>query len=585
VKAITTATAHVARRRVSGTALAAVIAAMLGLGLAGCGGSSNKGTSADPATIVPASAPVFAGAEVRPRGELKEDTMRTGQQLTHRPNPYTGLLGVLRTPGSPPLDYGRDVAPWLGRHAGAFVTSPGGAEALAGLLLSGAGQISSFPFVHGGPQGALVLDTSEPSAASKFLDTAAARAGAHQLNYRGVPYSASADGVAFAMVDRFAVIGSEAAVRQVIETSQGGPSLARSQSYSKLGRKAPQQALARLYVAAGQGSGGSGAGASSNAGGNGLGGGAAGQLLGMLAPSGASLTSVVPASGSLTVDLDALAGGESGGLFEAAPQGAQALTELPGESWLALGIGNAQSGRLRSDVRGLSKLLTGGAGGEGEAGGGALQTLVSSLLKPLQALAADTPQARADFASWMGPVSVFASGSSLFELRGAVVIDSVDAASSKAAVGKLSAVLRKQGASVQTASVPGTDAAAQVALTGLPIPLVIAAGHDAAGQPKFVLGLAQSSVALALNPPSTLAGSAREEAAAAALGEGIKPSLILEVPNLLTVLEGLGLTETGPLAGIAPYLRSATMLSGGARSLGGGVQRAKLVLGLAGSGG
>ena len=305
----------------------------------------------------------------------------------------------------------------------------------------------------------------------------------------------------------------------------------------------------------------------------------------MLAPAGASLTSVVPAAGSIAVDLDALGAGESGGLFQAAPEGAQALGELPGESWLALGIGNAQGGRLRADVRGLGKLL-GLAGGEGAgAGGGALGSLVSALLKPLEALAADSARARADYASWMGPVSVFASGASLFELKGAVVIASLDAARSSAAVGKLSAQLRKEGASVQSLSVPGTEAAAQVSLAGLPLSLVIAAGHDAAGEPKFVLGLAQGSVALALNPPSTLAGSARANAAAAALGEGIKPSLILEVPNLLTVLEGLGLTESGPIASVAPYLHSATMLSGGARSLGGGVERAKLVLGLAGSGG
>ena len=143
-----------------------MIAALLALGLASCGGSSNEGTSADPATIVPASAPVFAGAAVRPQGALKDAALSAGTQLTHRAHPYSGLLGALRTPGSPPLDFGRDVAPWLGPHAGAFVTSPGGAEALARLLLAGAGQISSFPFVGSGPEGAIVLDTSEPSAAT-----------------------------------------------------------------------------------------------------------------------------------------------------------------------------------------------------------------------------------------------------------------------------------------------------------------------------------------------------------------------------------------------------------------------------------
>ena len=52
----------------------------------------------------------------------------------------------------------------------------------------------------------------------------------------------------------------------------------------------------------------------------------------------------------------------------------------------------------------------------------------------------------------------------------------------------------------------------------------------------------------ALNPTATLAGSERAQAAAHALGEGIQPSLIVEVPTLLALLEGLGLTETEQLA-------------------------------------
>ena len=293
---------------------------------------------------------------------------------------------------------------------------------------------------------------------------------------------------------------------------------------------------------------------------------------------------MVPASGSLTVDLDALAPAGSGGLLEAAPEGAQALAELPGESWLALGIGNAK-GTLTKNVRGLGTLL-GLAGGQGSSeGAGGLSSLVGSLLKPLQALAADTPQARSDFASWMGPVGLFASGSNLFELRGAVVIASNDASRSSAAVGKLSEALRKQGDTVHPLKLAGTEAAAEVLVQGLPVPLILAAGLDSAGQPKFVLGLAQPSVALALNPPSTLAGGARANAAAAALGEGIKPSLILEVPTLLALLEGLGLTEEEPIAGVLPYLRAATSVSGGAHSLPNGAERVKLVIGLAGSGG
>ena len=123
-----------------------------------------------------------------------------------------------------------------------------------------------------------------------------------------------------------------------------------------------------------------------------------------------------------------------------------------------------------------------------------------------------------------------------------------------------------------------------MSLTGLPLPVVIASGHDSTGQPVFVLGLGENSVTEALSPTSTLAGGERATAAAHALGEGIQPSLIVEVPTLLSVLEGLGLTESASST-LTGYLRAATTVSGGARELGGGVQRVKLVVGLSGSGG
>ena len=41
--------------------------------------------------------------------------LAAGQALTHQADPYTRLLSVLQTPGSPAPDFGRDVEPWLGR--------------------------------------------------------------------------------------------------------------------------------------------------------------------------------------------------------------------------------------------------------------------------------------------------------------------------------------------------------------------------------------------------------------------------------------------------------------------------------------
>jgi len=553
-------------------AAAALVLAAIVLALAACGSSKSTGTSADPASVVPASTPVYLGAEVRPPASLEEDALSAGRALTGRSEPFAGLLGALQTPGSPPLDYGHDVEPWLGHHGAIFLSSLHGTGALGQILQTG-GQHVSFPFSPGGAQGAIVLDTDDIAAARSFVSGAATRAGAAPSDYRGVTVMATSSGEAFAIVKQFVVLGTLAAVRSVVDTSLGGASLRSSSAYEKLVRQAPSQALAHLYM--------SGAAAGPAAG-------AAGEALGALTGSGPTLASLTPDKSAVTVDLDVLTQPGSAGLLSAAPAGAQALSELPSESWLALGIGNTQAalsanlGHLGSLLGSLSSEGSSQSSGSGLVSGG-LGSLLKALLTPLQALAADTPKARADYQSWMGPTGVFAAGAGILELRAGVVIESTDAAASKAAVGKLAAELQHEGASVQPTTIPGTEAATSVSLQGLPLPIVLAAGQNAAGRPSFVMALGESSVAAVLNPSSTLQGSERETAAAGALGEGIKPSLILEVPTLLALLEGLGLTESSS-SGLMSYVRATTMVSGGARELNGGVERVKLVVGLSGSG-
>ena len=93
--------------------------------------------------------------------------------------------------------------------------------------------------------------------------------------------------------------------------------------------------------------------------------------------------------------------------------------------------------------------------------------------------------------SWMGSAGLFASGTGLLELKGGIVIDSDDAARSRVAVGELGALLRRGGAAVQSTKLPGTEAAIAARLSGLPVELDIAAGVDASGHAKFVIGLGE----------------------------------------------------------------------------------------------
>jgi hypothetical protein len=601
-----------------------LLAALL-IALAGCGSSSSPGSSADPAGVIPASAPLFAGAVVRPDGTLKTDATAAGTTLTHQPDAYARLASVLQVPGSPPLTYSHDLEPWLGANAGIFLSSlstsssAGTAQLqqlLTEVLQGGSSTTSAWPFGAAGAQGAIVLDTSDASKAASFIDTEAQHAGAHAASYRGISYQATSGGEAFGIVDRLAVLGTVTGLHGVIDTSLGGPSLAHAADYSKLLASAPSGTLAHVYSnpgASGSGassgaggtsgsgtSGGSGSASSSPAGASGAGTQGLDSLIGLLGGTRTVNVSLVPTSSSFALDVDSLtsAGTQattgSGGLAASASEGAQALGELPGESWLAAGLGNVGV-TLAGDVQalhGLASLITslGGSSGAGatteesSASGFNIKGVLEGVLTPLSALSAPGAQSQHDFLSWMSSAGIFAGGSGIVNLRAGIVLDSKDPSLSKAAVAKLGAALEKSGGSVQSISIPGTDAAISARVNGLPVELDIANGAGASGQTKFVIGLGEASVQDALQPSSTLSTAASTSTAAGTLGEGIRPSVIVEFAPLLTLLEGVGLAEDPSISHALPYARSLTTLVGGGKSLGSGIERYRLVAGLQQSG-
>ncbi|HEX3911163.1 MAG TPA: DUF3352 domain-containing protein [Solirubrobacteraceae bacterium] len=570
--------------------LSLVLLAVSAFAGTGCG-SGSSGTSIDPADAVPASAALYAGAIVRPEGKLQKAASTAGRTLTHQADPYLRLLGALQTPGSSAPDFEHDIAPWLGPHAGIFISSGSGSSEAAtsrllklleqGLLGSAPGG-GSFPFAAHTVEGAILLDTRDTAKARSFLQTLASRARAHTSSYRGVSYQA-ANGIAFGIVSRLAVIGTEPALHAVIDTTAGGGlSLAHSPGYAKLQTAAPSSVLAHLYANPGAVSEGAGrAGAQGSA-----------SALSLLAGQRLLNVSLVPSTSSFAVDVDAAApdaGTAPGGLFAASSAASRALGELPGESWLAVGLGDIGStlGSNTQALQGLASLgslITGSDGSEAPAAGLSVKGLLEGLLTPLRALASGGAETKRDFTSWMGSAGLFAAGTGLLELKGGVVIDSKDPALSRAAVDKLAARLRQDGGSAQRTSIPGADAAVAAHISGLPVVLDIADGHDAGGRAKFVIGIGEQSVEAALDPSSTLSGASSYGTAAATLGEGIQPSVLVEFPTLLGLLEGVGLSEDPSVSPFVPYLRSLGTLSGGGKDLGGGVERFRLVLGLQGSG-
>jgi hypothetical protein len=563
--------------------LAAIAAAaIVPVALTGCGGSSPSGTSASPATVVPATAPLFVEAVVQPDGELKTDALSTARRLTGRSQPFAGLLKLLQGPSAQPPDYAREVKPWLGPHAGVFLSSLAAGnqsqigqqgllrEALTKSLSEGlSGAEAALLGSNGLPgllnshaaQGALVLDTTDVAKARSFLEAQAHGANAQAASYRGVSYWVASAGIAEGIVGRFAVIGSEAGLKSVVDTELGGPSLARSQTFTKLASTAESGALADAYFDLEK--------LTQSVKAPGSGEAALLLLRGLLGGTGQAYLSLIPSKNSVAFDLDTLSPSDS----ESQPTtgatgttGAQVLNGLPGNSWLAIGIGDLgkEFGSGAQGLQAVASLLSGVSLGSFS---------LEKVLAPLHSHALDV---RRDLLSWMGATGVFASGANLLELRAAVVIDSKDPAASRAAIAKLSAAYREAGGEVSPTSIPGMEAAVTVKLTDFPLVLTIADG-----QGKFVVGIGASSVQEAISPQSTLAGSSARSSAASALGQGIQPSALVEFRTLLGLLESVGLNQAPGFSTIASALAPLnTLAAGGGGSPSQGVTRARLVLGL-----
>ena len=562
----TTAFAPATHFRTTPLAAAALLLALAGL--AGCG-SSGSG-NADPATVTPASAPLYAKIAIKPAGGANGNAETAAKKLTHLAEPYGSLAQTLLSSEGGQLQFKRDVKPWVGDHAGVFVTSlnagalPQGASSAQGLLEGGltsglSSALGAATFAKG-TQGAIVLATSDVAGARSFLARRAREQGAHAASYRGVAYEVSASGAAEGVVKSFAVIGSQSGVKSVIDTSLGGAAITTAPGYAK----APANAIASAYVKPAEltkAVHGSGGGASQGI-----------ALLGRLFTGAQSASlSVTPTANSISIQ------GEVHSMRATAPlfgqEGAKALGELPGDAWLAAGVGNvgANLPRALALLRAVASFGTSTV--FASFGGASIEKLFAAL---------DSPSAnlQRDFGAWATSGGMFVSGAGLFNLQAALVIASSDPAASRAAVGKLAKLMSGAGAVVTGASIPGADAAVSVKLQGFPAAIFIADGQGTSGQSKFVLGLGQQSVQGALTPSSTLSTSSAYTSATSMLGGGIEPSLIVEFPTLLGFLEGVGLAQSQGVSNLVPYLKSLGTLTAGATSQN-GVERFRVLLGLA----
>ena len=491
------------RARVATLAAVAVIALA---GLAGCGGSSSPGSSSsepDPATVVPATAPLYVGVTAHPGGALGRQAFAAAQHIAGSATPFASVESMITALAGPTVVYSRDVAPWVGKRVGAyFLNMPRGLS------------------LHGG-SGALIADVADHGKAESAMSRLTSASGARSANYRGVSLELTPTGVEFGFVGPLLVVGSTDAVHRVIDTHAGGPALTTVASFTQARGAAAPDTVAELhagsapFVAAVPSSG------------------EAGSLLTLARSvfaagsiSAVDATLAIPSAATAALQARVTGGGAAPG---PGPTAAQVFDQLPGDSWLALGTGalGPSLERLLAAVPSDSSL------------GNSLPARALGLLRRLDG-------GSRHLLRWAGPTGVFAAGDGLLDLTAGVVIHTRDDAAARAAVAPLAASLAS-GATPSALSVPGADTAVSVPLKGLPVSI------DVVHVPgEVVIGLGSASVRTALHPSSTLGGSSVGQAAVRTLGAGVAPSLLVDFPTLLSVIDSVNQLTGSPIFGTLP---------------------------------
>src|SRR4051812_46188449 len=405
--------------------------------LAGCGSGSGGGNGdADPAKLVPASAPVYVEITARPEGSTRDDAEAAAKKLLKTDDPGAKAQQLFDQAFKDQGVSWKDFEPWLGQRVGAFFTS-----------------------FADKAQGAFVFASTDDGKAKDTLGKLLrkddnGKAQVSERKYKDVSYDYDAtDQDALGIVDGYAVFGSESGFKQVVDTSKGAASITANKDFAA-GRDAvgADDSLANVWANPQTLLDAIGANKQANQ--------ALPVLRQVFAQLGRSAAGSFLAGGdALKLNFAAIGAPESG----AAKSGAQITGALPADAWLAIGLADVGNG-LR---KGLGQITNLGNLGGFDVGGVMSQFEAASGLN-----------LERDLLSWIGDAAVYARGKSLADLGIVLTLTSTKPERSKAAPRAIAHALHQFGASVRPADVPGYDNAYAVRAPGLPFAFYVAGSEE-----------------------------------------------------------------------------------------------------------
>jgi hypothetical protein len=497
---------------------------------AGCGSSSSgSGGDNDPAALVPANAPVYAEATLRPDGKVGADLDAALKKILRTEDPGALIQKALSDSGKTDgVTYKDDIEPWLGDRAGIAVTGIHGKDA---------------DFVA-------IVNSKDDGKAEDALKHA--KGDIVKRSYNGVDYRFDRkDNTAAGVFSHNVVVGTEPGFKAAVDASKGS-SLAESNGLRGVRSKVAEERVGLLYL----------------------------DVDGLLQAVSQSAGSQ-PEVGALLQSLSAAVPKTIGAALQAQPDaikidavslgtpksassgasGADMVASLPGDSWLALGFG--KSGQtLEGVLDGIGK--AGGITGVG----------INALLGQFQQQTG--LDLRKDVLSWMGDAGVFVTGKGLPDLGGGLVVKTSDTSKTKKVIGVLRRLVGAQsGAKISDLHAQGVDDGFTVTTANGPRIDVALAGD------KFIVavgvGGAGSALQQAISPGQALGSASAFTDAASKLGDGLRPSFYLDFQQVVGLIGGF-VGNNADFAKAKPYLDTFGAIVAGAKDEGDGVTRARFVV-------
>lgn len=484
-------------------ALLPACAAALAAIVTGCGGGDSGSGVVDvgPAAAVPQNAALYLDGTVKPTGSAEAGARSAARKIIGTNDPGSKIVSLIEREAKAdghPIEYQRDVAPWLGEKAGVFFTS----------------------LADNAQNGATVVQTTDVNASLAFARKASGATPTDPAprSYKGVSYQtdpSQADNV-FGTVGNFLIEGDVAGFRAAVDASQG-ESLGDSSGFQDAIGNLPDDRLGTIYTIPKSLLGALGPGqidASSQ------------QLLEKSA--GDSLEQ--PVSGALTasatsIDLEATGG--SNGVDT--PQ-SSLIGDVPSQAWLALGA--ADLGEV------VKRTLD------------QVKDSIPNFDQAVQQLEATTGSSLDQLTGSLGNAALYVEGTTQSTLTGALIVQSKNTDLTARLINQLRGLLQIGGSSgVKSLHLSEGGSGFQINdPSAAPAPVEIAQQGE-----RIVIGYGAGSAERTLTPAQKLQSNPTFSAAQGQVSS-LGTDFFLDLPSVFRLAESTGSNSDPDYLRAKPYL-------------------------------